>query len=41
MDIKRVGTQPSAKGQQSGSLAPCESIRSFRLPIRRWFRGPA
>jgi hypothetical protein len=41
MEIKRVSSQPSGRGRQSGSLAPCGSIRFFRHPIRHGFRTPA
>jgi len=41
MEIKRVSTQPSGRGRQSGSLARCGSIRFFRHPIRHGLRTPA
>ena len=41
MDIKRVGSQPSAKGPRSGSRARCGSIHFFKHLIRHWFKAPA
>ncbi len=34
MEIRRAGSQPSAKGPQTGSLAAFGFIHCFRRPIR-------
>jgi len=41
MEIKRIGSQPSAKGRQSGSLGWFVLIRFFRHPIPPLFKGLA
>ena len=38
MEIKRAGSQPSAKGPAEWLPATCASIRFFRRPIRAWSR---
>ena len=39
MDIKRVGSQPSAKDLRSGSREQYGSIRFSRRLIRHWFKA--
>ena len=41
MEIKRAGSQPSAKGPLTGSRAPFASTRFSRRPIPPSFKAPA